>query len=105
MSGSVQIILIYVVVGLVIGAFSAFIAGEKNRNSLHWFLLGLLFNIIALLALMAVPPEKENSKKPNNQTLQKSKRVGNYKAENVMRFLLFILGIALIVLIGYFNFS
>ncbi|GBD91938.1 hypothetical protein BMS3Abin04_02670 [bacterium BMS3Abin04] len=105
MSGFFQIILIYAVVGLVIGAFSAFIAGEKNRDTFYWFLLGFLFNIISLLALMAVPPLKESIRKPKSQTLPQSKRVGNYKAENVMRLLLFVLGIMLIILIGYFNFS
>jgi len=105
MSGFFQIILIYVVVGLVIGAFSAFIAGEKNRDTLYWFLLGLLFNIIALLALMAVPSVKRDIKKPQKQKQRFSQKVVNYKAENVMRLLLFVLGIMLIILIGYFNFS
>ncbi len=105
MSLTLQIFLIYITVGLVIGAFSSFIANEKNRNGINWFLLGIVFNIVAMLALIAVPalPERktENNQKP---ILGQRKSAGNLKAETVMRFLLFSLGLVLILLIGYFNF-
>ncbi len=106
MTSSLQILLIYFTSGLVIGAFSSFIAKEKNRNPVNWLVLGILFNIIAMLALVAVPPAKRNSatskNTQENQTAQPP--IKNIKAESVMRIILFVLGAILIVLIGYFNF-
>ncbi len=105
MSLTLQIFLIYLTAGLVIGAFSSFIANEKNRNGLNWFLLGIVFNIIAMLALIAVPALPENKAKTKetfSYSAHNSK--SNLKAETVMRFLLFSLGLVLILLIGYFNF-
>ena len=40
---------------IICGFFSSFIAKEKNRDSKDWFWLGFLFNIIALLASIAIP--------------------------------------------------
>jgi len=106
MTTSLQIILIYFTSGLVIGAFNSFIAREKNRSSVNWLFLGILFNIIAMLALVAVPSIKQ-SKNPNNDNMKvenQSEPITNIKAETVMRMILFVLGAILIVLIGYFNF-
>ncbi|MDP2035913.1 MAG: tetratricopeptide repeat protein, partial [Ignavibacteria bacterium] len=58
---------------LVFGVFCYFVANEKNRNARDWFLLGFLFSIIALLALMAVPP-LNNSIISNK--VSKGKKVG-----------------------------
>jgi hypothetical protein len=41
--------------GIIFGAFSSFVAKQKNRGAITWFLLGFLFSFIALLALIAVP--------------------------------------------------
>jgi MFS family permease len=41
--------------GIVCGSFCAFIANEKNRDGLGWFLLGLIFGIFALIAIASVP--------------------------------------------------
>ena len=49
------IIAVYVLQGLVFGGFAGFIAGQKNRDALAWFLLGFLFSLLAILALVAVP--------------------------------------------------
>ena len=40
---------------IVFGSFSAFVASEKNRNSMGWFLLGFFFSFIALIAVCGVP--------------------------------------------------
>jgi len=58
---------------IVFGVFCYFVANEKNRNARDWFLLGFFFSIIALLALMAVPPQN-NPISPNKAS--KSKKVG-----------------------------
>ncbi len=41
---------------LIVGWFSAYIAGQKNRSRTNWFILGFLFSFLALLALVALPP-------------------------------------------------
>ena len=48
-------ILIIVIQAFIFGAFSGFIAKEKNRDQAGWFFLGFFFSFIALLALIAVP--------------------------------------------------
>ncbi len=35
--------------------FAAFIAKSKRRDAVGWFLLGLMFGILALIAIAAVP--------------------------------------------------
>lgn len=35
--------------------FSAYVAGEKNRNAYTWFVLGFLFSFYALIAVAGVP--------------------------------------------------
>jgi hypothetical protein len=47
----------------VVGLFCAWIAQQKRRNALNWFVLGLLFNLIALIALIAVPNSSEEKAK------------------------------------------
>ena len=54
-----QYVTIFLIQGLVVGAFSAFIASQKNRRRLSWFALGFLFSLIALIALVAVPKRDE----------------------------------------------
>jgi hypothetical protein len=52
--------MIYIIIiqGIIFGAFSAYIAGEKNKNPLSWFILGFLFSILAILALAATPKKE-----------------------------------------------
>ena len=54
-------LLIYLLTSVVFASFTLFVAKEKNRNQLDWFLLGLLFHIVAMLALIALPvlPSRE----------------------------------------------
>jgi hypothetical protein len=39
--------------GLAFGGFSAYLAGQKNRDAFGWFLLGFIFSILALIAIAA----------------------------------------------------
>lgn len=52
-------IYILIIQGLIFGAFSAYVAKEKNKGPLTWFILGFFFSILAILALAATP-KKEN---------------------------------------------
>jgi hypothetical protein len=44
-----------IIQGIVFGGFCGFIAAQKNRNSVSWFIFGFFFSLIAMLALMAIP--------------------------------------------------
>lgn len=37
------------------GLLCSYVAKQKNRDGVNWFALGLIFNIFALLALIALP--------------------------------------------------
>lgn len=43
---------------LVFGGFCAWLAKQKNRDVVGWFILGALFSFIALIAIAASPPRK-----------------------------------------------
>jgi hypothetical protein len=48
---------------LICGGFCAYVASQKSRNVLSWFILGFSFSFIALLALMAVPTLSNETKR------------------------------------------
>jgi hypothetical protein len=54
-----------VIQGIVCAGFCGFVAGEKNRDSFGWMVLGLFFGTIALLALIGVPTIKVQSNVAN----------------------------------------
>ena len=45
---------------LIFAGFCSFVAGEKNRSQSSWWFLGLIFSIIALIALVGVPPLRKD---------------------------------------------
>ena len=55
-----------VVVWIAVAIFTGAVASSKGRSAVNWFILALLFSVLALLAvgLMSRPPEltKFNSK-------------------------------------------
>ena len=51
------IVVAVVVQGLVFGGFCAYLAEQKGKDAGIWFLLGLVFGIIGLLALIGSPSE------------------------------------------------
>jgi hypothetical protein len=59
---TVILIVILVVVGVINGAFTAWVAEEKGRSS-AWFILGFLFSVLALLAV-GLAPSKSQSERP-----------------------------------------
>ncbi len=48
----VVFLLAYAVYGVIFGAFCAYLANEKGRDGVGWFLLGLVFGVVALIALV-----------------------------------------------------
>jgi hypothetical protein len=60
------LVLFVLVQALIIGAFCYYIAGQKNRNEVGWFLLGFLFSFVALIALVAVPKIEKLEYQPSS---------------------------------------
>ena len=61
-------IIILIVQGIIFGGFSAFIAKEKKRDEVVWFILGFLFSFLALVALVAIPEiTVANTQKTNDK--------------------------------------
>lgn len=50
---------------LLFGAFVGWVAGQKGRNELGWFLLSLVFGFLALFALCIVPPLPRSENEPS----------------------------------------
>ena len=49
---------------IVIAVFCAMIASAKNRSTLIWFILGILFSLIAMLAIIGLPKIERERKDP-----------------------------------------
>ena len=60
-SMSDTLIVALIVYALSCGGFCGFLAEEKRRDGASWFVLGMIFGIIALLTLVGAPikPPKE----------------------------------------------
>ena len=56
-------LLLYLVYGVTLGSFCAYLAGQKGRGAGSWFFLGLIFGILALLVLIGLPGEQRSSTK------------------------------------------
>ena len=52
------LILLLVLQGVVFGGFCAWLAKQKNRDVGGWFFLGLLFSLVALIAIAVATPLK-----------------------------------------------
>lgn len=55
---------VYLVLGLVLGAVCGSLALARSRPALRWFLFGLVANVLALLALLAVSSPGEGEGAP-----------------------------------------
>ncbi len=51
------LILLIVMQGIIFGGFAAFVASKKEYDSFIWFMLGFLFSLPALIAIVGVPSE------------------------------------------------
>ena len=43
---------------VITGAFCSAVANEKGYNAFWWFILGFLFNLVALIAVVGMPDRK-----------------------------------------------
>lgn len=51
-------VMIYLVVGAIFGGFSAVVAEAKGYSPFAWFLGGLFFNLVALIAIVGMPGKR-----------------------------------------------
>ena len=56
------LLLVYLISGVIFGAFCAFLADQKGYRGGAWFFLGLLFSFLALLVLIGLPNEQRPSR-------------------------------------------
>ena len=61
---------IVIIQGFFFGLFASYIAAQKNRDTLNWFILGFLFSLLALLAIVGIPALKDTDKLKANQSLK-----------------------------------
>lgn len=52
----------FLVAGVIMGLFASLVAGEKGYSAGAWFVLGLFFSIVALLASVGLPDKKARPK-------------------------------------------
>ena len=53
------VIAVLVLHALVSASFCAYLASQKGRDGTSWFLLGLLFGLVALIVLVGVPSDTQ----------------------------------------------
>lgn len=51
-----ELLIVVGVSGVVFGGGCAILATNKNRDAFGWFVLGVLFNLIALIVIAALSP-------------------------------------------------
>ena len=59
------------VIWVVCGGFAAYLASEKSRSGSVWFLLGLLFGPLGLIAAAGVPPASTSAAGGSRESAQK----------------------------------
>ena len=76
--------------GLIIGSLCSYVASQKNRNGSNWFVLGFFLSILALIALVAIPPlpededtDTDTSQLGNSSTRGSSTRKCPFCAEEI----------------------
>jgi hypothetical protein len=52
----------FVILWSVIAGFAAYVASQKGRNPIVWFIIGFLFSILGLIAIAAVPSLSKDDK-------------------------------------------
>ena len=88
------IIIAIIIWGIIFGGFCAFLAKQKNRDAVGWFFLGLLFSIIALIAIAASSP------KENKDTLQVKYEPPKPMTRSEKTFIIILAIVMIMILIG-----
>ena len=64
-------IIILLIQGFFFGVFTSYIAAQKNRDTFNWFILGFLFSLLALLAIVGIPALKDKAESISQQPIQR----------------------------------
>lgn len=93
---------------LACGFFSGHLAGEKNRCGLCWFLLGVAFGPLALIAAAGLPDNRKVSavyaEQNEGQSPESSEIVG-YQARKAIKDPPVWIGLTVLVVVLYIAFS
>jgi hypothetical protein len=54
-SGPLFFFIVWVVIGVAFGGFTGWVAEEKGRSGMTWFVLGFFFTFLALVSLAIAP--------------------------------------------------
>lgn len=77
-------LLISFIILLIISSFTALYAEKRGRSPVGWFILTLLFSLLATIALFLLPPLKKSDivSPPSAPPLKPTPEGQNYQAEN-----------------------
>jgi len=95
------IVIVIIVQAFIFGAFSNFIAKEKNRDQAGWFFLGFFFSFIAMLALIAVPKLEKPINTPQIKISSIPPPPPVPTKAKVIRFFFIFIGIILLIIISF----
>jgi tellurite resistance protein len=79
---------LFVVNGIIFGAFSAQVARSKNRSTDNWFVCGFFFGLIALIAVCGVMPKTKEEVELEKAERQEThmKLTGKLDSSNMSEF-------------------
>jgi hypothetical protein len=61
--GPLFFFIVFVVVGVIFGGFTGWVAEENGRSGLTWFVLGFLFTFLALISLAIAPTKRRDERR------------------------------------------
>lgn len=67
-----ELFVIVAVAGAIIGGACSILVSNKNRDVFGWFVLGFLFNLVALIVIAALTPREKNELVTNPGPREKS---------------------------------
>jgi hypothetical protein len=95
------LLIVLLLQGVIFGGFCSFIAGQKNREAAGWFVLGFLFSLVALLALVAVPTVDKASQQEHTPIMYVPRSPPVPEKTKTIRMLIIVIGITLLILAAY----
>ena len=94
------LLVFFLLQAVVFGGFCSWLAKEKDRDRVGWFMLGALFSLIALIAIAAVPKSEEPSKREHVRVelpWEREKR----ETDSTRRMAMVVGGIVLVVVLFF----
>ncbi len=92
------LVVFWILQAIVFGGFCAWLAKQKDRDPVGWFMLGALFSLIALIAIAAVPKLEEPSKRDGGKVELPWER-GKREADSTRRMTMVIGAIVMVAIL------